>query len=493
LAFSVVAPAGGDAGHNTGMQEVDVYPKSPERLTPLIGGERAERLRLAVAKARQAIDGATVWHVNATAHGGGVAEILTSLLAYGQGAGLDSRWLALDGDDDFFALTKRIHNLIHGTSGDGGPVGPTERQHYERVLNENLAELRPQLRPGDVVLLHDPQTAGLIPGLRDFGVFVGWRSHIGADTVNQHTDHGWAFLRPYVEQSDAVVFSRLQFVPDWVPSGKVTIIEPSIDPLATKNLDLDADQARAVLAQARLLTGARTGGDLSFRRSDGAAGKVRRHDDLLVGGAAPPAEARLAVQVSRWDRLKDMSGVLHAFTEHLDAMPDDTHLMLVGPAVDGVSDDPEGAAVLAECTELWHRLPRRAQERSHLVTLPMDDLDENAHLTNAIRHHATVLLQKSLVEGFGLTVTEALWRARPVIASAIGGITDQITNGVEGLLLPDPGDLNAFANTLAELFYDDERAGRLGQAGRARVQDQFLVDRDLIQFANWLEERAGNS
>ena len=145
------------------------------------------------------------------------------------------------------------------------------------------------------------------------------------------------------------------------------------------------------------------------------------------------------MQVSRWDRLKDMSGVLHAFTEHLDAMPDDTHLMLVGPAVDGVADDPEGAAVLAECTEQWQGLPRRAQERSHLVTLPMDDLDENAHLTNAIRHHATVLLQKSLVEGFGLTVTEALWRARPVIASAIGGITDQITDGVDGLLLPDPG------------------------------------------------------
>ena len=475
------------------MQEVDVYPKSPERLTSLIGVERAERLRLAVANAREAIDGATVWHINATAHGGGVAEILTSFLPYGKGAGLDSRWLALDGDDDFFAVTKRIHNLIHGTSGDGGPVGLPERRHYELVLEENLAHLRPQLRPGDVVLLHDPQTAGLIHSLRKLGVFVGWRSHIGADTVNQYTNQGWAFLRPYLEQSDAVVFSRLQFVPDWVPSDKVTIITPSIDPFATKNLDLDADRARDVLAQARLLSGAGTGGDLSFRRPDDAPAKVRRHDDLVVGGAAPPPEARLAVQVSRWDRLKDMSGVLRAFTGHLDAMPEDTHLMLVGPAVDGVADDPEGAAVLAECTEQWHRLPRRAQERTHLVTLPMDDLDENAHLTNAIRHHATVLLQKSLVEGFGLTVTEALWRARPVIASAIGGITEQITDGVDGLLLPDPGDLDAFANTLAGMFYDDERAGRLGQAGRARVHDQFLVDRHLIQFANWLADRAGTS
>jgi trehalose synthase len=477
-----------------GMQEVDVYPKSPERLTPLIGRERAERLRLAVAAARDTIDAATVWNINATAHGGGVAEILTSLLGYGQGAGVDSRWLALDGDDDFFTVTKRIHNLIHGSSGDGGPVGPPERQHYEGVLDGNLTDLRPQLQPGDVVLLHDPQTAGLIPSLRDLGVFVGWRSHIGADPVNQHTDQGWAFLRPYVEQADAVLFSRSRFVPDWLPPGKVTIIAPSIDPFATKNLDLDADQTRAVLAQAGLVSGAETGGDLSFERPDGAPGEVRQHDDLLVGGTPPPpVEARLAVQVSRWDRLKDMGGVLTAYVEHLDAMPDGTHLMLVGPAVDGVSDDPEGAAVLSECTKQWHRLPLRAQKRTHLVTLPMDDVDENAHLTNAIRHHATVLLQKSLVEGFGLTVTEALWRARPVIASATGGITEQITDGVNGLLVSDPGDLKAFANTLAELFYDDERAGRLGQAGRARVQEHFLVDRHLIQYADWLVDCAASS
>jgi trehalose synthase len=446
-----------------------------------------------VAAARDAIDAATVWNINATAHGGGVAEILTSLLGYGQGAGLDSRWLALDGDDDFFTVTKRIHNLIHGSSGDGGPVGPPERQHYERVLDGNLADLRPQLQPGDVVLLHDPQTAGLIPSLRDLGVFVGWRSHIGADPVDQHTDQGWAFLRPYVEQADAVVFSRPRFVPDWLPTGKVTTIAPSIDPFATKNLDLDADQARAVLAQAGLVSGAETGGDLSFERRDGAPGEVRRHDDLLVGGTPPPVEARLAVQVSRWDRLKDMGGVLSGYTEHLDAMPDGTHLMLVGPAVDGISDDPEGAAVLAECTKQWHRLPLQAQKRTHLVTLPMDDVDENAHLTNAIRHHAAVLLQKSLVEGFGLTVTEALWRARPVIASATGGITEQITDGVNGLLVSDPTDLEAFANTLARLLSDDERAGRLGQAGRARVQEHFLVDRHLIQYADWLVDCAGSS
>lgn len=473
------------------MREVDVHPKNPDRLDRLIGPERAERLRRAADDARTALDGRTVWNVNATADGGGVAEILTSVLAYGQGAGLDTRWLALEGDEDFFALTKRIHNLIHGSTGDGGSLGQRERRHYEKILEANLAELRGQLQPGDLVLLHDPQTAGLVPGLRDFGARVGWRSHIGADESNAETDQGWNFLRPYVEQADAVVFSRAQFVPDWVPADRLTLIAPSIDPLSTKNLDLDPDQAQAVLVRAGLLASPEAiqtepAGDLTFRRRDGDTGEVRRHDDLLVAGTPPPADARLVVQVSRWDRLKDMGGIVRAFTDHLDQMPADTHLVLVGPAVDGVSDDPEGAEVLAECTEQWRQLPDAAQERTHLVTLPMDDVDENAHLTNAVRQQASVVLQKSLVEGFGLTVTEAMWKGHPVIATAIGGIRDQITDDVDGLLLTDPADLDSFAELLTGLLHDDDQAARLGEAARGRVHEEFLVDRHLRQYAEWM-------
>ena len=376
-----------------------------------------------------------MWHINATATVAGWPRSSPLCSPTGR-AGLDSRWLALDGDDDFFAVTKRIHNLIHGTSGDGGPVGLTERQHYERVLEENLADLRPQLRSGDVVLLHDPQTAGLIPGLHDFGVFVGWRSHIGADTVNQHTSQGWAFLRPYVEQSDAVVFSRLQFVPDWVPSGKVTIIAPSIDPLATKNLDLDADQAQAVLAQARLLSGPGTGGDACPSGPDDARAKVRRHDDLLVGeapagrGTAGGAGQPLGPAQGHERRFAAPSTLTRCRTTR-------TSCWSARPST--------GSPTIPRARQCWPSAwsSGRAAPPSPGTEPPGHPADGRPRRERPPdQRHPTPRDRPAAEEPggrFGLTVTEALWRARPVIASAIGGITDQITDGVDGLLLPDPG------------------------------------------------------
>jgi trehalose synthase len=163
-------------------------------------------------------------------------------------------------------------------------------------------------------------------------------------------------------------------------------------------------------------------------------------------------------------------------------LDDDVHLVLAGPAVAGVSDDPEGAEVLAECQAAWEELPEDLRRRVHLAVLPMDDVDENAVLVNALQRHATVVVQKSLVEGFGLTVTEAMWKGSPVVASAVGGIQDQIADGVDGVLLADPTDLDAFASALAGLLADPERAARIGAAGRERVRAQFLGDRHLIQY-----------
>lgn len=150
------------------------------------------------------------------------------------------------------------------------------------------------------------------------------------------------------------------------------------------------------------------------------------------GSEPPPADAPLVVQVSRWDRLKDMAGVLSAFADYFGPARQDLHLMLVGPDVSAVSDDPEGAEVLAACRAAWARLPDPVRRRCHLACIPMDDIDENATIINALQRHATVVVQKSLVEGFGLTVTEAMWKSRPVLASAVGGIQDQITDGTEG-------------------------------------------------------------
>ena len=229
-------------------------------------------------------------------------------------------------------------------------------------------------------------------------------------------------------------------------------------------------------------------GSLAFGRRDGSTGTVRAHGNLVVAGDMVPGDVRVVVQVSRWDRLKDMAGVLTAFATSLSRLPSDTHLMLVGPDVLGVSDDPEGAEVLFECVDLWKTLPIQARQRVHLISLPMDDVDENAHLVNALQRHATVVVQKSLVEGFGLTVTEPMWKNRPVVASAVGGIQDQIVDGESGLMLADPADLGGFTDLIATVLDDDNLAQRLGDAAGKRVRDQYLGDRHLIQYTELFNE-----
>ena len=162
--------------------------------------------------------------------------------------------------------------------------------------------------------------------------------------------------------------------------------------------------------------------------------------------------------------------------------PPDAHLMLVGPDVSGVTDDPEGSEVLADCRALWKTVPESIRNRVHLASIPMDDVDENSIIVNAVQRHAYLVVQKSLVEGFGLTVTEAMWKAKPVIASGVGGIKDQIVHERDGLLIADPADLDALASAMTRLLNDHELAGRLGAAGHARVVDQFLGDRHLAQY-----------
>lgn len=467
-----------------GMREVEIDAVPLERLARLLEPERAARLATYEAQGRSMLEGRVVWNVNATATGGGVAEMLLALLSYSRGAGVDARWLVLDGTPEFFRITKRVHNLIHGSPGDGGPLGDTERATYESVLSDNLEPLLSRVSPGDLVLLHDPQTAGLAAGLRRAGAHVVWRCHVGRDTSTELTDRAWAFLRPYVEDADGAIFSRPAYVPPWLDTGRVWIIPPSLDPFTAKNVDLSPREVGAILQRTGLVSTHRDGGTATFPRRDGSTGTVRPHSGLITGGQVVPGAARLVLQVSRWDRLKDMSGVLTAFSDHLALFPEDAHLMLVGPDVFGVSDDPEGAEVLAECLEIWHRQPPAARLRLHLCSLPMDDVDENAALVNALQRHAEVVVQKSLVEGFGLTVTEPMWKARPVLASRIGGIQDQIVHGASGLLLDDPADLDGFAHQLASMLADPDLARGLGTAARERVRDQFLGDRHLIQYVD---------
>lgn len=473
------------------MQQVEIQAARLEMLGTLLTPGRSDRLMSEATRARALLADRVVWNVNATAYGGGVAEMLQALLAYGRGAGVDTRWLVLDGDPAFFAITKRVHNALHGSLDSGSGFNASEHEHYERVLQDNLSTLKSLVRPGDIVLLHDPQTAGLVEGMHEIGAHVIWRSHIGRDEPNANTDLGWDFLRGYLQNADAFVFSRQRYVPDWLAPDRVRVIAPSIDPFSVKNRELDDVEVSLVLRRAGLIAGGNGIETVAFTRRDGTAGVVRQHTDLLSGSEPPPAEAPLVVQVSRWDRLKDMTGVLSAFAEHVAPAMRDAHLMLVGPDVSAVRDDPEGAEVLAACRAAWARLPDPVRNRCHVVCIPMDDIDENAIIVNALQRHATVVVQKSLVEGFGLTVTEAMWKSRPVLATAVGGIQDQIVDGTDGLLLPDPRDLDGLAQRL-EMLLDDRLMGeRLGRSGHERVRDEYLGDRHLIQYVDLFGDLIG--
>ena len=461
---------------------VEVPRRSASLLEPIIGGPRYLQLVQAADQVRQLLAERTIWNVSSTAAGGGVAEMLQVLVGYVSGFGIRVGWLVISGDAQFFAITKRLHNQIHGDLA-GGPLGAAEAHHYTRMLTANAVELLDRIQPDDVALLHDPQTAGLAGPLARAGARVVWRCHIGVDWKNDATRAGWDFLRPHLSRAEGYVFSRQEYVPSWLPDGKVSIIPPSIDPFSPKNQDLDAATVRAILAKLGVLDGAAPQVPTRFVRRDGDMDLVTRQA-AITGEGRPGPDDPVLLQVSRWDRLKDMAGVMRGFADHV-VPSGDGYLMLAGPAVTGVSDDPEGAAVYGECLLQWRDLPPAARARILLVTLPLDDIDENAAMVNALQRHATVVAQKSLAEGFGLTVSEAMWKGRPVIGSAVGGIIDQIAPGT-GILLPDPTDLKAFGRAVRLLLGDQAEAARLGLAAHAYVHDHYLGDVHLVRYARLL-------
>jgi trehalose synthase len=191
---------------------------------------------------------------------------------------------------------------------------------------------------------------------------------------------------------------------------------------------------------------------------------------------------RLVTQVSRWDRLKDPLGVIEGFAIHVARQFDDAHLVLAGPSTDSVADDPEGAGILVAVKDAWTGLPDDVRRKVHLASLPMADLEENAAIVGALQRHSEIVVQKSLAEGFGLTVSEAMWKARPVVASRVGGIQDQIEHGHSGLLIADPRDLKRFGAAIVELLHDPAHARRIGDAAKLRVRDHFLGPYSLMRY-----------
>lgn len=449
--------------------QVDLSPQPLERYRDLLGPDFDPIAELADG-ARGRLEGKVVWNVNSTARGGGVAEMLRAYLPYVLDDGVDTRWAVLQEDPSFFHLTKRLHNSFHGDPGDGGPLGESEKRFYVESLADSGRQLAGMVSPDDVVILHDPQTAGLVPAIRDRGATVIWRCHIGVDESNEQTVRAQDFLAAEVGQADACVFSRPSYVWEALPDGISHIIPPGIDAFTPKNSEMDDATRDAVLGVIGL-SGEKPAEPPAFTRPDGGQGEVLSSGVVVQTNPLPPA-VPLVVQVSRWDKLKDHGGLLTLFSKEMKNR--EAHLALVGPDSAGVDDDPEGAAVYEEVLGQFRALPAEVRERVHLVSLPMEDLDENAFMVNAIQRRADVIVQKSLAEGFGLTVSEGMWKARPMVASRIGGIKDQIEDGTSGILVDDPRDLPAFAAAIDSLLEDRERAAAIGDAAKLKVKSGLL-------------------
>ncbi|MFI7278070.1 glycosyltransferase [Streptomyces sp. NPDC049879] len=436
-------------------------PATRDAFLTLIGPERADRLQDAARRLRRRLDGGTLWHVNSTAAGGGVAEMLHVLVPFYRALGVPVRWAVVDGDPAFFDTTKRLGNLAYGSVQDADRLRPGDLDGYTRHLAAEADRLRTVLGPADVLLLHDHQTAGLVPGLSSVTAGVHWRCHVGVDAPTPGSREAWAALAPLLEKADGVVFSVRRHIPEELAHHRAAVIPPVLWPFAPKNEPLPADRLPGLLERCGLGPG-------------DAPGYV------LADGPRDPA-APLVVQVSRWDRLKDMHAVLTGFA----AVPD-AHLALIGPDPASIPDDIEQAHWFEVCRAAWTALPPGVRRRTRLVCLPMHDLDDNARLVNAAQRAAGLVVQKSLAEGFGLTVTEAMWKARPVVGSAVGGIADQIDHGRTGLLLDDPHDLAAFARLVTDVTGGAVDGAALGRRARARVHGAYLPDSDLLAVTGLL-------
>jgi trehalose synthase len=465
------------------MIEVSVSCRDIESFAGLLGHERIESVKHLAELVRGIVGTRAIWNINSTAMGGGVAEMLRSLLRYARGLGVQVRWLVLEGNPDFFRITKRLHNALHDSKGDGSPLGPEEMIVYEHVMRENIVALDAVVRPGDVVICHDPQTAGLIPHLVERKVPVVWRCHIGHDRPGDEVDQGWAFLRRYLDHVPLAVFSRAVYAPTYLPHKRAVVLPPNIDPFSAKNQSMDPESIRAILGHVGLTAEPGSGAPI-FTRDDGSIGRVDRKAEVVRLGGPPSYGTPLVVQVSRWDRMKDPMGVLEGFAQIAQTEPaHGAQLVLAGPNVRGVADDPEGPQILDEVEQAWRALPDSLRETIHLAQLPMIDNEENAAIVNALQRHAAVIVQKSLREGFGLTVTEALWKRRPVVATAVGGIQDQVRDGIDGLLVKNPADVREFAMQLTRLLGDPALAQRLGDSGYERVRENYLSVAALEQWA----------
>lgn len=401
------------------LELVHVPPLSLDAYGSVAGSEAIEEIRHLAEPLRDA----RVIHINATKFGGGVAELLPTLTALMRDVGLDAEWRIMPGNDEFFNVTKLIHNGLQGMAVD---LDPSQRSTFDAASKRFADAFEGDY---DFVVIHDPQPAAARLLKPDAGGRWVWRCHIDLTAANPDV---WGFLRPKIEAYDAAIFTLPDYVQPDLKLDTLAFIAPSIDPLSPKNMPLDAQLAE----------------DVVYRLG------VDPHRPLLL-------------QVSRFDPWKDPIGVIDVYRAVKREMPD-VQLALVGSMA---SDDPEGWRLYKEV------LRYAGTDPDMTIVTNLDGV--GALEVNAFQRESEVVLQKSLREGFGLTVSEALWKGVPVVAGRVGGIPMQIGDDAAGRLIESNDE--AIAACL-ELLHDGELRHRLGTAGRERVRRNFLSTRNLRDY-----------
>jgi trehalose synthase len=441
--------------------------------------------------------GRTVWMVNSTARGGGVAEMLPTMVGLLRDLGVAAEWVVIESPEPrFFQLTKRVHNLIHGY---GDPaLGPADRELFERVNRENAAALGHWMHGGDLLVVHDPQPMPLAAMLKDaLALTAVWRCHIGLDEDVPAARAAWEFLRPYTAAYDAAVFSAPEYAPAFL-ADRATVSYPAIDPLSAKNRELGLHGTVAVLSNAGLAVPPGPLWSPPYRRLAQRLTPDGRFAPATAGGDFGLLTRPIIAQISRWDRLKGFGPLLAAFARYRGRLlaggwsPDPVHrvrqelarLVLAGPAPDSVADDPEAGEVLEGLKTQYAALDPLVQEAVAILSLPMQSAEENAAMVNALQRASTIAVQNSLREGFGLTIAEAMWKRVPILSNRRAcGPRQQVRDGKDGRLVDDPEDVDALADALDAMLGAAADRRAWARNAQRHVHANFLV---FAQLQAWL-------
>ena len=413
------------------LERVPLLEKQVSDYAGVVGIDVIDRIR----ELAEPFQGLRVLHLNATAYGGGVAELLATHVPLLRSIGIDADWQVMQGSDQFFAVTKGVHNALQGGRIDWSPL---EQKIYLEKLLDNSFLFDSQY---DIVVVHDPQPVAILSFLRDrLGPSVTdtswvWRCHIDLTDANPEV---WEFFRPFVEQYDASVWTMPEFVPASLQMDRVVQAPPCIDPLSVKNLDLAMPFCEELARQYGV--------------------DVRRP---------------IVCQVSRFDPWKDPVGVIKAFRIVREKVSD-AQLVLAGSMA---TDDPEGFRVWEETEQA------RAGDKDIYLLSNLHQV--GSVQINAFQRVADVVVQKSVREGFGLTVSEALWKGRPVVGGRAGGIKLQIRDGYDGYLVDS---IDECARRTIDLLADPVGADALGAQGREHVRENFLSTRELEDWLRLYKE-----